>query len=144
MCSSKVWGLSGLLLLGSLWPGRSNAQTSTTNDLRQHRVRIASGLLEGEAGTAGIHVFKGVPFAAPPVGELRWRAPQPAASWTGVRPARIFGFKPMQLTVYGDMNSRAAGMAEDCLYLNVWTPARSSRERLPVLVYFYGGWVRGR
>ncbi|WP_231402909.1 carboxylesterase/lipase family protein [Hymenobacter guriensis] len=131
--------MSSLLLLGSLWPARANAQTSTTANLRQHRVLVASGLLEGEAGTAGIHVFKGVPFAAPPVGELRWRAPQPAATWTGVRPARAFGPKPMQLPVYGDMNSRAANMAEDCLYLNVWTPARTSRERLPVLVYFYGG-----
>ncbi|MET4108288.1 carboxylesterase family protein [Hymenobacter sp. UYP22] len=108
-------------------------------DLRNHRAQVATGLLEGEAGAGNIHIFRGIPFAAPPVGSLRWRAPQPAASWAGVRSARAFGPKPMQLPVYGDMNSRAAGMGEDCLYLNVWTPARTSRERLPVLVYFYGG-----
>jgi para-nitrobenzyl esterase len=83
--------------------------------------------------------FKGIPFAAPPVGELRWRAPQPVQPWSGVREALRFGPRAMQLPVFGDMNFRSNGMSEDCLYLNVWTPDPSSDAMLPVLVYFYGG-----
>lgn len=104
------------------------------------RVTVAGGILEGtiEPGS-GVRSFKGIPFAAPPVGDLRWRPPQPPASWTGVRSAREFGPRAMQLPVFGDMNFRSNGMSEDCLYLNIWTPAESTMERLPVLVYFYGG-----
>jgi para-nitrobenzyl esterase len=104
------------------------------------RVATANGLLEGtlEADT-GIRSFKGIPFAAPPIGELRWKPPQPVAGWDGVRSANMFGPRAMQLPVFGDMNFRSDGMSEDCLYLNVWTPAASGDERLPVLVYFYGG-----
>ncbi len=104
------------------------------------RVKTANGVLEG-AGLqkSGVRIFRGIPFAAPPVGELRWKAPQPVAAWEGVRPAKDFGPRCMQLPIFGDMNFRASGMSEDCLYLNVWTPAKSERERLPVLVYFFGG-----
>lgn len=103
-------------------------------------VRVKGGLLSGVPGSdSAITVFKGVPFAAPPVGELRWRPPQPAPGWKGVRKADRFGSRPMQLPVFGDMVWRSEGMSEDCLYLNVWTPAKSKKERLPVLVYFYGG-----
>ena len=63
----------------------------------------------------------------------------PCQSWKGVRKADHFGPRPMQLPIYGDMILRSEGMSEDCLYLNVWTPAKSNKERLPVLVYFYGG-----
>jgi para-nitrobenzyl esterase len=84
-------------------------------------------------------MFKGIPFAAPPVGDFRWRAPQPVKPWQGVRKADQFGAQCMQGHIYGDMGFRASGMNEDCLYLNVWTPAKSGKERLPVLVYFYGG-----
>jgi para-nitrobenzyl esterase len=104
------------------------------------RVKVASGVLEGTgAQPSGVRIFKGVPFAAPPFGDQRWKAPQPVARWDGVRSAVEFGPRCMQLQMFGDMNFRANGMSEDCLYLNVWTPARSERERLPVLVYFYGG-----
>ncbi|WP_375418787.1 carboxylesterase/lipase family protein [uncultured Hymenobacter sp.] len=103
------------------------------------QVSVANGKLEGTTAASGIRVFRGVPFAAPPVGERRWRAPQPVKSWTGVRPAKEFGPRAMQLPVFGDMNFRSNGVSEDCLYLNVWTPAKASRERRPVLVYFYGG-----
>ena len=87
-------------------------------------------------------MFRGIPFAAPPVGDLRWKAPQPVESWPGVRPADKFGPRCMQRAMFGDMEFRSNGMGEDCLYLNVWTPARSGEERLPVLVYFYGGGYR--
>src|SRR5205807_1266214 len=79
------------------------------------------------------------PFAAPPVGDLRWKPPQPVTRWEGVRKADRFSPRAMQPPIFGDMVFRSNGMSEDCLYLNVWTPAKSSKERLPVLVYFYGG-----
>ncbi|MCW5845043.1 MAG: carboxylesterase family protein [Caldilinea sp.] len=103
-------------------------------------VMTATGKVSGthDEGT-GVHSFKGIPFAAPPVGDLRWQAPQPVESWSGVRDATHFGPRAMQLPVFGDMNFRANGMSEDCLYLNVWTPDPSDAARLPVLVYFYGG-----
>ena len=102
------------------------------------RVKIANGTVEG-INESGIKTFKGVPFAAPPVGDLRWKEPQPLKDWTGVRKADKFGPRAMQLPVFGDMNFRSDGMNEDCLYLNVWTPAKTGNEKLPVLVYFYGG-----
>ena len=103
-------------------------------------VRVQSGLLSGVSGSdPTVRVFKGVPFASPPVGDLRWKAPQPVKNWKGVRKADHFGARPMQLPLYGDMIWRSVGISEDCLYLNVWTPAKSKKERLPVLVYFYGG-----
>jgi para-nitrobenzyl esterase len=107
-------------------------------DLAHDRVHVASGTLQG-ATTAGIHTFKGVPYAAPPTGSLRWREPQPTQPWKDVRPATQFGPRAMQLPLFGDMNFRSNGVSEDCLYLNVWTGAKSAKEKLPVLVYFYGG-----
>ena len=101
---------------------------------------IADGVLEGSVNPAtGIRSFKGIPFAAPPVGAFRWKAPQPVPKWTGVRSATQFGPRCMQQPVFNDIVFRSNGMSEDCLYLNVWTPARSGKERLPVLVYFFGG-----
>ena len=101
-------------------------------------VKTANGMLEGN-DESGIKTFKGVPFAAPPVGDLRWREPQPVQNWAGVRKATNFGPRAMQLPLFGDMSFRSDGMSEDCLYLNVWTPAKKGDEHLPVLVYFYGG-----
>lgn len=103
------------------------------------KVKVENGLLEGVKEASGIISYKGIPFAAPPVGDLRWREPQPAPNWTGVRKADQFGAKAMQLPIFGDMNFRAPKTDEDCLYLNVWSPAKSATDRLPVLVYFYGG-----
>ena len=100
-------------------------------------VETTYGPVAGDREADGLRVFRGVPFAAPPVGELRWAPPQPPAPWTEIRNATAFGDKCMQTDVFGDMNSRADGMSEDCLTLNVWTPFDA--EGLPVLVYFYGG-----
>src|SRR5581483_9171239 len=98
------------------------------------RVRIANGVLESTAPSSGVRSFKGIPYAQPPVGDLRWKEPQPAKNWDGVRKADHFGANAMQKNVFGDMQFRSSGMSEDCLYLNVWTPAKSARAKLPVLV----------
>src|ERR1051326_6332413 len=103
-------------------------------------VRTANGVVEGRGiQPSGVRVFRGIPFAQPPLGELRWREPQAVKNWTGVRPAVDFGPRCMQAVVFDDIRYRSNGVSEDCLYLNVWTPAKSNQERLPVLVYFYGG-----
>ena len=102
------------------------------------QVKTANGILEG-TDESGIRVYRGVPFAQPPVGDLRWKEPRPVKNWEGVRKADKFGPRAMQRALFGDMGFRSNGVSEDCLYLNVWTPARSAGDRLPVLVYFYGG-----
>lgn len=106
--------------------------------MAQTQVKATEGILEGK-DLSGITVFKGVPFAAPPVGNLRWKAPQPAAHWNGVREAKEYGPNPMQEPIYGDMNFGTKVNSEDCLYLNIWTPAKTMKEHLPVLIYFNGG-----
>ena len=103
-------------------------------------VQVASGRLSGiHDAKIGLDEFKGIPYAAPPVGALRWKPPQPVRAWSGVRAADRFGPRCMQRPLYGDMVFRSNGMSEDCLYLNVWTPAQREKGKLPVLVYFYGG-----
>lgn len=110
----------------------------TLGMMAQTQVKVAQGILEGK-DLSGIKVFKGVPFAAPPVGNLRWKAPQPAAHWEGVREAKEYGPNPMQEPLFGDMNFGTKVNSEDCLYLNIWTPAKTMKEQLPVLIYFNGG-----
>src|ERR1017187_3484477 len=113
---------------------------STASVFAADRVKLAGGTIEGTGPqTSGLREFKGIPFAQPPIGSLRWSPPQPVKKWSGVRPATAFGPRCMQQSLFGDMNFRSNGMSEDCLYLNVWTPAKSAGERLPVLVYFFGG-----
>ncbi|MBR1941411.1 MAG: carboxylesterase family protein [Bacteroidaceae bacterium] len=102
------------------------------------QVKTQAGVVEGIAED-GIKKFLGVQFAAAPVGDLRWKAPQPVPAWVGVREAKAFGNDPMQPNIFGDMSFRGASRSEDCLYLNIWTPANYVDEGLPVLIYFNGG-----
>ena len=102
------------------------------------QVETKYGILEG-IEEDGVKKFLGVPFAQAPVGDLRWKAPQPLQAWEGVRPAKAFGNDPMQLNIFGDMQFRGASRSEDCLYLNIWTTATTTADALPVLIYFNGG-----
>jgi para-nitrobenzyl esterase len=119
--------------------------TATTTALAgiPAEVSVDSGALAGTTGASPeIRVFKGIPFAAPPVGANRWRAPQTVAKWTGVRPATEYAPRCTQ-GAPGAANANAPPTAEDCLYLNVWTTADSSRDRRPVMVWLYGGGFSG-
>ncbi|GAB3032547.1 carboxylesterase/lipase family protein [Spirosoma pulveris] len=117
----------------------SLAHLATAQSAKAPQAKTANGIVEGVVEPSGIRAFKGVPFAQPPVGDLRWKEPQPVKNWQGIHKADKFGPRAMQRPIFGDMGFRSNGMSEDCLYLNVWTPAKSANEKLPVLVYFYGG-----
>ncbi|UHG94160.1 carboxylesterase/lipase family protein [Spirosoma oryzicola] len=114
-------------------------------------ISITGGLISGTVNKDGdVRIFKGIPFAAPPTGDLRWKAPQPVKPWSGVRSCDAFGASPMQGTPnpFGPWSAEylipKEPISEDCLYLNVWTSAKSADKkntsnRLPVLVWIYGG-----
>src|SRR6202021_3898667 len=100
-------------------------------------VRLRDGLVSGVAGNEnGVRVFKGIPFAAPPVGDLRWREPQPVAPWAGVREASEFGDRCQQSPFPATTPIGNSGMSENCLFLNVW--AAPAAVRAPVLVWIHG------
>ena len=119
------------------------AMVFTTRAMGADEVRTDKGVVEGiTVETAGVRVFRGIPFAAPPVGAMRWKAPQPTAPWAGVRKGDEFGPRCMQAPIYSDMifrDKKDKPVSEDCLYLNVWTPAKSDKENRAVMVWFYGG-----
>jgi len=102
------------------------------------RVKTHSGEVEGKQ-MGPVRAFLGIPYAAPPVGDLRWKPPMPATKWKGVRQATEFGARCMQSPVFSDMVFRDPGLSEDCLTLNVWTLAKDAKAKLPVMVWIYGG-----
>jgi para-nitrobenzyl esterase len=101
------------------------------------QVLTESGTISGTR-ESGLSVYKGIPFAAPPLGDLRWRAPMPAAHWTGTRKADAFAPACMQVGVSMPGETPPA-VSEDCLYLNIWTPAKNDKQHVPVIVWIYGG-----
>jgi len=110
------------------------------------KIQVDGGYISGTINLDGdVHIFKGIPFAAPPVGELRWKAPRPAQQWTGIRKCKAFGPSPMQPSPEPwymwseEFLIPKEPVSEDCLYLNIWTGAKSSEEKRPVLVWIYGG-----
>lgn len=108
------------------------------------QVKTDKGAVEGETTPDGkVMTFKGIPYAAPPIGNLRWAPPAPAEPWNGVRSAHDFGYHCVQSAIYNDMAFHDPGPSEDCLTLNVWTPADAAPGKLPVMVWIYGGGYSG-
>ncbi len=134
MRSIKALGVLACYLC--LWQASipaSFTQTSANSVGASPVVSVSNGQLRGSLTPNGVAVFKNIPFAQPPVGDLRWREPVPAKAWTDVRDAIAFG--PM----CHQNDNRNTPHSEDCLQLNVWTPKWPMKSRVPVMVWFHGG-----
>ena len=119
------------------------ALAATTPALAQiDEAKVTGGRVSGTV-VDGVSEFKGIPFAAPPIGALRWKAPQPVRPWSGVRHTTAFGPACLQDPTMANRMAPGVALSEDCLYLDVWTPATSSSERLPVIAWIYGGGFTG-
>ena len=113
--------------------------TSAESGMAQvQKAAVTGGRVEGVLAV-GVVSFKGIPFAAPPIGALRWKAPDAVKPWNGVKKMDSFGAMCMQDANMGKMFGGSGKPSEDCLYLNVWTPAKSAGDKLPVMVWIYGG-----
>jgi para-nitrobenzyl esterase len=129
-----------LVVLAALMPlAAAAAQHTSGSDASSPLARTVNGTVAGVILPSGVRAFRGIPYAASPVRDLRWRPPQPAKNWRGVRPADRFADQCMQARVFGDMMFRNSGVSEDCLHLNVWMPETRGAAKLPVLFYIYGG-----
>jgi para-nitrobenzyl esterase len=125
-----IFLLAGALLMPQLLRGQ----------MRYVQQQTPNGVLEGVVSADGeVRTFKGIPYAAPPVGPLRWKPPQPATPWSGVRKATEYGARCIQTHVYDDMIFPDPGPSEDCLYLNLWMPEVHAQTPLAVMVWIYGG-----
>jgi para-nitrobenzyl esterase len=125
----RRWRIVSLLILTPITLMAANSRP---------QVKTHSGAVEGK-DDGKVKTFLGIPYAAPPVGDLRWKPPQPVAKWSGVKKATEFGYHCMQGNVYGDMVFHDPGASEDCLTLNVWVPDKHVGSTLPVMVWIYGG-----
>jgi para-nitrobenzyl esterase len=129
--SERVRYISLLVIVASL---------VSVNVLAADEVKVESGMLAGAMNADHtVRMFKNIPFAAPPTGDLRWKAPEPPAKWTGVRAADKFGSPCMQTDVFGDIYFRDAQPSEDCLNLDIWIPAKHAAGKIPVFLWYYGG-----
>jgi para-nitrobenzyl esterase len=116
------------------------AHAGAAPTLKTTQARLPNGVIEGVISADDkVHTYKGIPYAAPPIGPLRWKAPRPAPNWTGVRPASEYGARCMQGNIYADMVFHDNGPSENCLFLNMWMPAHPATPKLPVMVWIYGG-----
>ncbi|MBO9574554.1 MAG: carboxylesterase family protein [Sphingobium sp.] len=129
--------LSALLLAGAATLAGQNSAIAQPSHTPSTQVKIDSGVIRGDE-TAGVLSWKGIPFAQPPLGALRWRAPQPVTAWQGVRETTKYSNDCMQVPFPSDAAPLGTEPAEDCLYSNVWRPA-GAQKNLPVMVWIYGG-----